>query len=496
MACLFLLLMTAASWRLPHCCDFGLHAAVVERLRADPLDPAHPVVGVPGAGSPYYSPYTLAQGLMSVLSGLPGRYVVLAFVPLNLLVLLTGVRRFTRLFSARPWAPVAALGAIVLLWGTQGIWWSGFLGLTSLAVNLSYPSAFAIGLTLHVWASAGHVARAQASLPAYARLGLLCALVVLTHPITGVATLAGVACLAAGWQRGRPARIAGRWALTGALLIAAAVSWPYFDVLSLVRDARVDHVHDALYEDLLARSWIGLLLGVPALWLRWRRDRRDPLVLMFAVLCVIVLYGRLSGHSAYGRVTGLALIPAQVALAVELVRPGRARRALAPFAAAGACLALLTVHAGAVVPRAVDPVGFVQPPRWPSYDWAARHLAPGDVVLTNDYRAMRVLPAYGVFLVAPAWPDPALPEPERQRRWNTVSAYLAPGSTAAYRRTVVRGHRVRWVLVNPSQRLPAELTVVAVGPVTGEVLARVSGATRREQPRTAPGDRAVGHPPR
>lgn len=130
---LFWLVLCLASWRVPMCCDFGQHAAVVERLRTNLLHPAHPTADLPGEGSPFYSPYTVAQGAFARLTGLAGWEVVRLSVPLNLLVLLTGIGRFVRVLAPRrPWAPVCALLAMVLLWGTERAWSSGYLGLMSM----------------------------------------------------------------------------------------------------------------------------------------------------------------------------------------------------------------------------------------------------------------------------------------------------------------------------------------------------------------------------
>ncbi len=328
---LFFLVMTLAYWAVPLCCDAGQHAAVVERLKADLLHPRHPMADLPGEGSAYYSPYAVTQGLFARLTGLGGWEVVRLAGPLNLLVLLTGLGRFVRVLSPRPWAPVLALGAMTLLWGTERAWWSGYLGLMSMTGNLGYPSAFAIGLTFWAWALTGARARDERrvryvgpsglrGLPGYAGLGLLYALILLVHPITAVAAALGAAALVAGWQRGWRGPVVGRWALTGAVAVASAALWPYFDVFALAGDGSVDGMHRVLYLELPGEFWLALL-GLPALWLRGRASARDPLVLMFALDCAVVAYGWFSGHYTYGRILGLTLVPLQFALAVELAAP-------------------------------------------------------------------------------------------------------------------------------------------------------------------------------
>ncbi|CQR63752.1 hypothetical protein [Streptomyces leeuwenhoekii] len=485
---LFWLVMTVAYWRVPLCCDAGQHAAVVERLKADLLHPRHPMADLPGAGSAYYSPYAVAQGAFARLTGLDGWAVLRLAGPLNLLVLLSGLGRFVRVLTPRPWAPVLALAAMTLLWGTERAWWSGYLGLMSMTGNLGYPSAFAIGLAFWAWALTGARARDAARLryvgpsglpgcAGYAGLGLLYGLILLVHPITSVAAALGAVALVAGWQRGWRPAVVGRWALTAGAAGAVAVSWPYFDVLALAGDDSVDAMHRTLYLHLPGQFWLALL-GLPALWLRGRRSARDPLVLMFVLECAVVAYGWFSGHYTYGRILGLTLVPLQFALAVELAAPrpwGVRRRLLGLAATAGACAGFLTVHAGAVVPPALDPVGFDQPPRWPAYDWAARHIRPGEVVITDGYYAVHAIAGHGPNLAAPAWPDPALDERERRRRAADVRAYLAPGSTRAERAAVVRRYHVRWLLLTRWHPVPEEAVVVAWSRRTGEVLARVGG---------------------
>ncbi|WP_369247004.1 hypothetical protein [Streptomyces sp. R41] len=491
---LFWLVMSLAYWRVPLCCDAGQHAAVVERLKAHLLHPLHPMADLPGAGSPYYSPYAVAQGAFARLTGLGGWEVVRLSGPFNLLVLLTGIGRFVRVLTPRQWAPVLGLFAMVLLWGTERAWWSGYLGLMSMTGNLGYPSTFAIGLAFWAWALTGACAggidgpvryvgpSGLRSLWGYKGLGALYGLILLVHPITSIAAVLGAVAFVAGWQRGWRPAVVGRWVMAGGTAMLVASFWPYFDVFALTGDRSVDAMHERLYEGMPGHFWLALI-GVPALWLRARRAKRseghwwrDPLVLMFALECLAVAYGWVSGHYTYGRILGLTLVPLQFALGVELATPrpwGFGRRLLSWTAAAGACVGFLTVQAGAVVPRALDPVGFDRPPHWPTYAWAARHIEPGEAVITDGYYSVHLIAGYGPDLAAPAWPDLALAEGERLRRLAAVRAYLDPASTRAERSAVARRYHVRWLLLTRWRRVPEEATVVAWSRQTGEVLARV-----------------------
>ncbi|MFJ8794847.1 hypothetical protein [Streptomyces sp. NPDC102462] len=464
---LFWLVMTLAYWRVPPCCDAGPHAAAVARLRA----------GLPDAVP--FSPYVLAQGALARLTGLSGWAVLRVCGPLNLLVLLTGVARLVRFLTPRVWAPVLALALMSVLWGTTRVWGDGYLALMPMTGNLGFPSTCAIGLALWAWALTG--ARARDARPVrfvgpsglrgptgYAALGALYGLVALVDPVIGVGAAVGGVAFAAGGRRGLRAPVALRWAVTAgaAALVAAGGAVPAGARASAVLDAVASAGRSQpLPAGLAGSCWLALLLGLPALWLRARRGSwRDPLVLLGALEWSATGCGRLGG------LLGLALVAPQCALAVELAaaRPWPVwRRVLGWAAAGGACLGLLTVQAGAVVPRALDPVGFAQPPRWPSYDWAARHLGPGDVVLADDPRAVRTLPGYGAVLA-------------------DGRAYLSPAATRAGRAAFVRRHRVRWLLLTRRQRVPEEAVVVAWSLRTGEVLARVGRGEAAARPARFP----------
>ncbi|MGW1954332.1 hypothetical protein ACWCPI_16500 [Streptomyces sp. NPDC001920] len=465
-AALVVLLLLLVIVRLPWAGDLGMHAATVERLRHDPADPGNPLVDA-DTPSPYYSPWMLVLGCLARVSGASVFVVLRVGAVVGLALLVSGVWRYVRTLSARRGAPAVAVLCLVFLWGTSQFAWSGFLGLNSLALTVSYPSVFALGLAFHLWAWLAAAVRAVAGWGVWVGLGALWAVVLLCHQFSGVvATLGALATVVAA----RPARaVRLRLAAASAVgVLAGAVvlrAWPYYDFFALVgAGGDLESVHRALYRDLVARYWL-VLLGVAALALRWWRDRLDPLVLFFVLGAAVVALGWVSGHYSWGRALPAVVIPAQVAAALEAAEGWRARRqtwagVLAGALAVGAWTQIGTV--GYVVPRGALPEAVAAKYRepWVGYHWVTPWVKYGDVVMARTFPA-RQLPAYGAYTVAPGYPDFFLPD--EALREAAVRRYFAAGTTEGVRRAIVEAYGVRWVVDRGGVRDPG-LRVVAFGP--------------------------------
>jgi hypothetical protein len=439
--------------------DFGLHAAVVARLRDDLVHPGDPMVEAT-APSPYVTPYPVLLALVARTTGWSAAAVVSAAAPFNLALLLYALRRYVGLFAASRWAPVLALAFVALLWGPDAPRWSGFPDVASLPLVLPYPSTLALALALLCWSVLGLAIKAPSAVR-WAAAGALGAAVVLVHPFTAVCAALGALALLAGALGRRTVAGAAAAAVLAALLAAA---WPYFRLTDLAGAVgELDAIHAPLYDQPLRAYGIAALVGAPALALRARRSVVDPLVLLFVLAGTVVAVGWLSGAYALGRAWPVALLALQVAAAVELVSAVRtvpwpvggwaarvwAVRLWASVAAAGCLLSLSALFGNLllVLPHGVVSAAQrrgVQVDTGPNVEWVADRLGPGDVLLTGDVPASRVLLAHGVRFVAAPWPDPLLPDESRRRA--DLAVLLAPGTPAERRRALLDRYDVRWVL--------------------------------------------------
>ncbi|MEI7034914.1 hypothetical protein [Streptomyces pratensis] len=357
--------LSAAAWQAPLCCETGLQAAVVERLRANLLHPSFPMTDLPAVASAHYSPYALLQGVAARATGLPGASVVALAASANLLLLLSGLGRITRLLTPHRWAPVLVLAPLALIhWADPARW--------------SAPSTFAVALALHLWVWTGRAA-ARAPRPGDPRpgrtprwsdaagIGVLLGLVLLVHPPTALGAAVGCVALIAVRQRTRIRPSLRRWAVAAVCAVTVAALWPYYNGLTAPRTP------------------------------------------------------------ADARTTG----PPEI---------GGKRAAGEP------------------------------------YTWATAHVPAGEVVLTDSRPAMYALAGHGAYVLADALPDAGLAPTERRERSRAVAAYLTASTPQARRERITARYGVRWLLLTRFQRLPENATVLAFGPRTGEVLARVAAA--------------------
>jgi alpha-1,6-mannosyltransferase len=465
-----MILAVAFAVRLRWSPDLGVHAATVERLREDLTRPGNPLVDA-GGPSPYYSPYPLLLAALARVTGLSAVAMLALAGPVVVVLLLWGLRVFVRTLTDRPLAPVLALVFVLVLWGLQPRVWSGFLSLWALPFVTAYPSTLALALTLLLWAGLSRTLDGPVRWLRYPGLGALGAVVALVHPFTAVMAGLGALGLVAVRARRLPrAAWLGLAAATG-VAVAGVVAWPYYSFTGLLSAShQLDTIHRPLYD----RPWLffGLLaVTLPALWWRWRRNRLDPLVLLFACSAVLVALGWLTGRYALGRVWPSVALAGQLALAVELAGPlaGTVARRWIPVTAL-ACVAGTVVQGSNLLYLAPPPLVTPRVHRlthmfvdWPDYAWIAPYTHPRDVLLTNDFYAVRTVGAYGLYTVAPAWPDPLLPD-EAQRRRDLLTMYRASTDPAA-RAALFARYRVRWVLEVPGRWAPvAGRTPVATGP--------------------------------
>ncbi len=458
--------------------DFQLHVATVRTLAADLTHPVDPMVGT-GHGSPYYSPYTLLVAAVVRTTGAAPTTILGLFGIVNIAVLLAAFWYFLTTFTRSALAATIAFAALLLLWGPGSPGWSGFTDIRSLAETIPYPSTIGFALMLLLWARLLRF-RTAPTLTTAATIGVLASAIALIHPFTAVETAIGAAAILASTALANTSqRLPARgwlWLIAAAALaLLLTAAWPYSSLTDLLSagSSLVD-IHRPLRTALLDYPQLICVYGVvalPALALRLRRDRLDPLAFIFAAGALAVAAALITRQHQYLRLIPVMMLPLQVAFGIFVAErtyaPGWARLATG-------AVALALFAGGLTVNRAPElGVASALPVSWLPESLArqlrtvpigadpvdrARDFAPaGSTILTDSPWVDRRLNLIGYYSVNPAWPNPWIESPDETTRAADRDTLLNATTTAAVRGEIAQRYRARCVLIT---RTPA---VIATG---------------------------------
>lgn len=433
--------------------DFWVHATAVGRLSHNLLNPGGLQVAGMSVDSSYYSPYTVLLAMIAQTANLSPVTTLSAMAPVSAALLCFGFYRFSRVFSTGRWFAVMAAGIAVALWGSTMWAWSGLMNVFGLPIILPLPSTVATALMLLAWAL---LVRAIAAprLWRWLALAAIATLIVLIHPLTAAATAVGATALLI-WRLSdiRPTAWRGL-AVATVLSGVLALTWPYYSVLDLFGSHAIDESNQWLYRQPWRYEGM-IVLAVPALWLRWRRCRRDSLVWMAGLSLAVIAIGAVTGNHAYIRLLAITMLAAQLALAAELYacRPWKDLLTRAWTAVtATACAAVVVLNSGNLL-YALPPSQFLSSVQYqlgrnplpPDYSWLAGHAAPGDVVITDDLLTRRVITGYGLYTVSPGWQDPVVPD-SGQRAADEID-FFDLTTTSLAKRHILERWSVDWILI-------------------------------------------------
>lgn len=449
--------------------DVWEHIAAVRELAAHPFDPQHPMLPL-DAPHQFFTPYSL---FVAMVMKLTGWHVLVAFGVvglLNLTLVLFGLHRFVGAVGGSSDVAFYALLFTLFLWGGDAWFYSGFLHFNVIAQVLSYPSTFALGLTLlSLSAQARFLRTGDHRLLA----GIVVAgvVVVVSHPITFVFFSVGAVALAVTL---RPTRPAPAVAATGAALAAAgalALAWPYFSLYDLLVGGSaeiegayrraVDGANSELYVQVVRRT-LPALVAVPFVVGRLRGWRRDPLALMAIGLGAVYWYGFAFDVGSFARsLTFLHLVTVTI-LAQELVKTqkslpalgdsaGLARRWIHVTAGVFVVMGMFNLRNGLeVLPDRLvadvpyewlhNEVGFT---RFDDFAYLERNHDRHPVVLSDIYTSLEV-PAFGSDTVAFARAQPFV---DTRQRSADLERFFSAGASAADRRDIIERYDVTLLVV-------------------------------------------------
>jgi alpha-1,6-mannosyltransferase len=300
--------------------DFWEHAAVVRELASNPFSPKHPqlITDVPHA---YFSPYSLGVAFIARVMNLHPVHALSLTGIMNFVLIIICLRWFIMIFFEKQGEAISfySLLFILVLWGKDPWIFSAFVHIYALGFVLPYPSTIAMALTFLSFSIYALYLKSS-RLIYFLLLPPLMTTVLLTHPPTALFMYLFLFSLSLGYLKKFSYR--NFLLLTCALLLSflGAKGWPYYNFINLISEQSPDFHYSStiLYDRLLVRTF-PLLLGVPIVVLRLRRNILDPLALTFTGLIVVYLYGYMSNNWGYGRHISHIAIILQITLATSFV---------------------------------------------------------------------------------------------------------------------------------------------------------------------------------
>jgi hypothetical protein len=451
--------------------DFWVWLGPVREFSEHLFDPSHPLVATQ-AGDLYMGPYSLFLGLVARATGLEA-FTVLAWAGMvNLLLLLAGIRYFSRRLSRQLWTPHFLLVFTLLAWGWMPWRWSGYPNLNSLGTVLPLGSTAAYALSLFVlglwwtWLKSGRRTHLVLTV-------LLFVVVLLTHQMTALWTgLIGVGFLVSKARVLKP----DRWrdlVVAGAGGLALVWIWPYYSLLSALKElGGFDIINAATYRYVLRRSVLALPGVVIVVW-SVRKKKDVHLSIAFALMSSVFVFGWLTDKGSLGRVLPGLMLIAHLAMAdwaAGRMRTDSHTHRERRWVALGVCgllaIGLLGTAPGWLrsVPRGFVPETIEAKLRLTSYVDPNRGFAAvigSQDVVVADSRVAIPIGGNAAKVTSVGIPQPFIPDAPQRRE--DAEAILDPATPPGRRSQLLSVYEPDWLVVRSA--------------VAGELLAQVPGAT-------------------
>ncbi|HVW85730.1 MAG TPA: ABC transporter permease [Bryobacteraceae bacterium] len=423
--------------------DFWDHGAAVRELMSHPTDPSHPIFNL-RLPHQFFSPYSLAVAALSRTTGLSAVDGLRLAGVINVLALFTTFYLFAVKMFRNPRTALYGILFVLLLWGPAAWNHSGFLHFNSLVQTAAFPSTFVSALTFLIWYCALLLEHRPLMLVSVIAPLMLVALI--SHPLTSIAMMMGLAAIAVG----REYRNRGRLAIAAAVLLtfAGAALWPLFPFYGLLTQSpRWDLDANWMYSNyggILLRIFPALV-GLPVVVRRLMRNPRDFIGLTFCGLLLVYLLGGITGKYVVGRVLPFALLMLQLSLAHWLAQAAD-DAAPSGFAMRRGLLALTLVCGLTMLPGIASSL-----PLWQNsygeFRFLSSRVKPSETVLTDEQSSLKE-PAFGGRVVAFTRGHTVGFVPDLAARNEDRDRFFEPGTSDGDRRRIIGRYQVQYVLIN------------------------------------------------
>lgn len=234
-AIIFYLYMCCWHWENARGADAWEHHRAVVALSRQMWRPGNPTYATPEP-SVRYSPYSLGLAALARWSGADPYDLMCGAAVINTVMLVVGLYALLRVYRQQA-AAAAVLVVVVALWGgSPG--YANSLALADLPWHQMNPSAFALGLVLLLWTMVRGIEGGRGALLSWPLLGIMGAVAMLSHPMTGAFGFGGLLILALVAPAERRGRLLWAFGVITAFAAGLSLAWPWFDFLEAILDVR------------------------------------------------------------------------------------------------------------------------------------------------------------------------------------------------------------------------------------------------------------------
>ncbi len=271
--------------------DFWEHSAVVNELSKHLMNPNNPIIKttIPHA---FFTPYSLLVAIFSKITNQNSIQSLEYFAFFNLLFFLLAFYLFCKNISGEYYSLFAAFSLIFILffWGKDPWIWSGFYHIWALPNMLSYPSTFAMSLSLLILSIVVKNQPQEKYLKNLIII-LLNAIVFITHPPTGIFLYIGITSLNFSFNNYSVKQCIVKSSVLIIPSFLLCLLWPYFNIIDLLVGNNVDinRVNRALFSRVISINW-PLLLIIPGLFIV-KRNKIYYFFLIAIILMAMVFVG-------------------------------------------------------------------------------------------------------------------------------------------------------------------------------------------------------------
>lgn len=436
--------------------DIWQHAAALQALIDNPLQPANPFV-LSDTGSRHFHPLWVGWASVARAVGLDVWQVLAAAAYTAMALLAFGIYSFARALHTSPWAPLVLLFCLMFGW-ILPIQHTGFHAPATLIYAAAYPATYLVGTSFVLWAVtlralALPVSRAQALY--ISLVVVLAALKFATHQLGAVIGLLGAASFAVCWPN---SDLGSRLRLLSALIFGVLLSrfWFHFSPLELVlRPGNSDwnggpDFYGAAY---LLAAFAPPMVGLVGLL----RPRHRALLLAAAAYLAVYLVG-LTGFQLAGRFLAPVVLILQTGLALLILDAMQRHRVrLLPLSA----LAMASIIGQGLFFDWFDIAAPEASRAGESFYLSAKQLTddiPDDEQVAAHPETVWPVVATGQRVLSIPWPEPLIDD--LAMRQAATAALFSADLSAADRVVLARAHGVRSLIVPPADLHPDALAAL------------------------------------